>query len=177
MNIFSDRTGHAILVPDVGFPFSILIEDWGGPNALNSVITSFGLAAQGNFQFMHTLRNFVYVYVFGERMSEINVGGLAMAARCELSNGPNASGVELLWEYYQRKKIATNGTPVSISIGTRMSFRGFLTGFNFSCTDPNFGLSQWAMRFHFHPPEGEAGLPGDGAPRFTNPTNPTVLTN
>lgn len=150
MNIFSDRVGSAVLVPDVGFPFSIRLQDYGGPLAVKAVITNFGMSAAGNFQFLHTLRNFVYIYVFGERISEINVGGLAFPQLCNIE-GP--SGVELLWDYYQKKKVAANGTPVTVAIGTRMSFQGFLTGFTFGASDPNYGLAQWGMRFHFHPPE------------------------
>lgn len=150
MNIFSDRTGRMVLVPDAGFPLAINLQDWPGAPAVKSVVTNFGVAATGNFQFLHTLRNFVYVYVFGERISEITVGGIAMAADC-LQEGP--SGVELLWDYYQKNKISAKGTPVGIAIGTKMSFQGFLTGVSLNANDPQSGLSQWGMKFAFHPPE------------------------
>lgn len=155
MNIFSNQPGVAVLVPDAGFPFGIELEGWKGAATFKAIITSFGLSAMGNFQFLHTLRNFVYVYVFGDRMSEITVQGLAMADSC--NNEPSSSlgrirgsGIELLWDYYQENKLSAKGTPVSIAIGTKMSFYGFLTGFNFNANDPLSGLSQWAMRFHFH---------------------------
>jgi hypothetical protein len=150
MNVFSDRTGRAVLVQDVGFPFTITLDGWPGAAALKAIVTNFGVSASGNYQFLHTLRNFVYVYVFGERMSEISVGGLAMASDCR-QGAP--SGMENLWDYYQRKKISTNGTPVSIAIGTRMSFQGYLIGFNATANDPGSGLSQWGMKLAFHPPE------------------------
>ena len=44
---------------------------------------------------------------------------------------------------------------MSVSIGTGMSFQGFLTGFNATASDPQSGLSQWALKFAFHPPEDE----------------------
>lgn len=150
MNVFSNRPGRAIMVPDVGFPLTINLGDWPGGNNLKAVITSFSLGSMGNFQFLHTLRNFVYVYVFGERISEINIGGVAFAGDCE--HGA-LSGIENLWDYYQKNKIAAKGTPVAIAVGTQMSFQGFLTGFSVNVANPDLGLTQWGMRFHFHPPE------------------------
>lgn len=151
MNIFSDRTGRAVLVPDVGFPLAVALADWPGAAAMKAVVTSFGMSAAGNFQLMHTLRNFVYVYVFGERVSELTVGGLALAADCDRQEA--GSGVERLWEYYQKKKVSAAGLPVSVAVGSRMAFQGFLTGFQFQAADPAYGLAQWGLKFLFHPPE------------------------
>ncbi len=152
MNIFSDRTGRAVLVPDVGFPFALKLKNYPGAAIMRSVITNFGLAAAVNIQFMHTLQNLVHVYVFGERMSEITVGGLALPSVCTEEDG-GVSGVEQLWDFYQESRASTLSASITVSIGTRISLAGFLTGFGFNCADPVYGLSQWSMKFNFHPPE------------------------
>ncbi len=90
------------------------------------------------------------MYVFGDRISQINIGGIAFAGDCE-AGAP--SGLELLWDYYQTNKISAKGTPVTVAVGTKMSFQGFLTSFTANVADPQFGLTQWGMGLHFHPPE------------------------
>jgi hypothetical protein len=150
MNMFSDRTGRVVLVPDAGAPVALSVQGWPGAQALKAAITSINLGAAGNVQFVHTLRDFVYVYVFGERMSEITVGGLAFPNDCQART---PGGIENLWRFYQRNRVASRGAPLGLAVGATMMFEGFLTGFTVALNDPQFGLAQWALRFAFHPPE------------------------
>lgn len=148
MNLFSDGPGRVTLIPDAGFPLAVRPQNWPGAQAAKAVITQFSMSAAANVQFLHTLRNFIYVYVFGERLSEMTMGGVAFSNDCT----PGAEvGIESLWDYYRQNRVSSAGTPVSIAIGSRLSFDGFLTGFQATAQDPQSGLVQWGMKFVFFP--------------------------
>lgn len=149
MNFFSNRTGRMVLVPDVGFPLTVGLEGWPGGVPMKSVITSASIASQGSFQFMQSLRNLIYVYVFGEKIGEIEIGGISFAGEC--SDRPSPTGLENVWRYYLQHRISNRGSPISVAIGVELSFRGWLTAFRVGVTDPNSGLSQFSMRFNFFP--------------------------
>ena len=114
---------------------------------MKSIITQFGLSGRGNYQFMHTLRNFIYVYVFGEKMGEISVGGISFPGTCEDGD----TGFELVWKYYLQHRISTRGAPISVAIGVGLSFQGWLTDFKIETVDPAVGLSQFLMRLAMFP--------------------------
>ena len=40
------------------------------------------VAQQANFQFLHTLGSDVYVYVFGDRIGQLSLSGVAFASGC-----------------------------------------------------------------------------------------------
>ncbi len=151
MNLFSGNAGRVVLIPDAGFPLAVKLAGWKGAPVMKSMLTGMGMAAQGNFQFLHTLRNFIYVYVFGDRIGDITVNGLGFATGCD---GDTVSGLEHTWDYYQKNRVAALGSPVALAVGTRMSFNGFLTGFTANFSDTQSGLTQFGLRFHYIPPEG-----------------------
>jgi hypothetical protein len=150
MNFFSERTGQVVLVPDVGFPLTVGLEAWPGGVPMKSVITSASISSQGNYQFMHTLRNLIYVYVFGEKIGEINIGGISFPGIC--GDPPGAkTGLEWVYKYYTKFRISQRGAPVALAIGVSLNFQAWLTGFRVETTDPQTGLAQFAMRFNFFP--------------------------
>lgn len=170
MNIFSDRSGHVVLLPDAGLPFSMSLQYWTGASAMQSIMTSVSIASQGNFQFMHTLRNLIYVYVFGEKIGEIELGGLSFAGQC---NQAGDTGIERLWKYYNRYRIAQRGAPITLAIGATLSFQGWLTGVKIGLADTQSGVAQFALRFNFFP--GRLITNANNTLDFLNPLPPLPL--
>jgi hypothetical protein len=150
MDIFSERTGRVVLIPDVAFPLTVRMDGWAGGAMMKAVITQLGLQSQGNYQFLHTLKNFIYVYVFGERIADLMVGGLSFPERCPGGGGP--TGFELVYQYYLEKRISTLGAPITVAIGTSLSFSAWLVAHSGNLIDPQNGMCQFQLAFKFFPP-------------------------
>lgn len=148
MNLFSDRTGSMVLVEDFGLPIAMRLGRWGNAQTMKSIVTSFGSGLAANVQFNHTLYDTIYAYVFGDRLSDFRIGGMSFASLC---NAGGVSGLEMVWKYYQANKISTAGVPVTVAIGTTISYEAYLLDFSFQSNDPVFSMAQWEMRMAFHP--------------------------
>lgn len=132
--LFSQNTGRVSAIPDAVAAGSISlgnVQGSGGQIAYSqqkTIITRIGLSAAGNFQFLHTVGNDVYVYVFGDRMGQIVLHGLSFAQAC-----PNEKfqatqhGFELLYQWYRANRIAARKAPVTATIGLSTAFEGFVT--------------------------------------------------
>lgn len=152
--VFGSNTGRVSAVADavaqgsislgnvqggVGGTFGI------GTNPFNSIITRIGVSAAGNYQFLHTIGNDVYVYVFGDRMGDITLHGLSFATGCipgqrgqfpgvqattaTIPTGqPPQHGFELLFDWYTANRIAATPVPATVRIGSKTTFKGFITG-------------------------------------------------
>ncbi len=108
-----------------------------------SIITQVGLVQNGNFQFLHTINNQIFVYVFGDKMSELRISGLSFAQECD--SGSN--GADDIFEQYAQNRIAQKAQPLTLTVG-RTPFTGFLTGSSFNVADPELLLGQWSYQFH-----------------------------
>jgi len=149
MNVFSIQPGRTFAVPaPEAVPMVLSFDDWNGYHARRAIVQSVGVASQGNYQFLHTLRNFVYVYVFGERMGEITLSGLAFAGHCPFDT---TDGTAQVMSYYAQKGISYTGAPVGIQIGAA-GFRGFLTAAKFDIINPKGRIGQFTFRFNTLPP-------------------------
>lgn len=117
-----------------------------GKGFQKAIITQAAIDQNDNFQFLHTLYDTIYVYIFGTRIGELVVSGMAFAETCWAgSDGPG----EVL-ETYQNERIASKGQPVVVVFGGS-SFRAFLTGSNVQITDAERNLGQWSYRLSVPP--------------------------
>lgn len=168
--LFITHPGQVVAIPgDVGsLPLTIFLDDWPGYPAIRAIITHVGSQSSGNYQFLHTLKEYIYVYVFGERIGDLSIGGLLFAEACELqnnsgvadatnpANGANAaSGFEQLSDYYKSHRIAKRGAPLTIMIGvTGMAkYQGFLVSQRLELVDPQQQLGQFSLFFKNLTPE------------------------
>lgn len=118
-------------------------------NTLKVPVTGFALELQGNYQFLHTVNDFIYVYVFGDRIGELVITGMGF-----YGNGcPDGGSICDLLEYYQSHRIAKWKPPILIQIGNcPEKFKGFLTGMRMEATRPETSVAQWVLRFNVLPP-------------------------
>lgn len=128
-------------------PFRIIMAgiDVTAPNT-RAIITQAGIVENGNYQFLHTLNETIYAYVFGDRIGELRVGGIAFAHPC----GGEESGMKQVIDNYRANRIAELGGPVQVSFG-ETDYRGFLVGMNIDIADAERNLGQWAFRFNTFP--------------------------
>ena len=150
--IFGGNTGNVVAIRDNVSEGSISLGNvsggtQGGQEAFglgaapfNSIITRIGVSAAGNYQFLHTIGNDVYVYVFGDRMGDITLHGLSFAQPCPtpsvgrpttaaLPPAPGGvHGFERLFDWYSANRIAATPLPARVRIGAKTTFKGFITG-------------------------------------------------
>lgn len=160
--LFVTHPGQVVAVPgEVGnLPLTLFLTDWPGYPAIRAIMTHIGVQSSGNYQFLHTLKEFIYVYVFGERIGDIQIGGLLFSEACELSgsspgSGNSASGIEQLAQYYEEHRIAKRGAPLTFIIGTSglAKYQGFLVGQRAELVDAQSQLGQFSMYLKTLTPE------------------------
>ena len=134
---FQGVPGRTAALPDVAAQGSVTLVtldpnfDWANQR---SIITGVGVSHQGNYQFLHTLGNDVYIYAFGDRIGSVTVSGLSMAADC--ASRDNMHGAELALQWYTQNRLASRQAPVRVTIGLQTVLEGFLVGTSGDVVDP-----------------------------------------
>lgn len=116
--------------------------NFANPNT-NAIITSGGIVESGNFQFLHTVSDTIYAYVFGDRIGELRVGGVCFATTC----GTNENGIQQVVQHYRANRIGRSGQTVQVSFGA-ISLRAFLTRMSLDITDSELNIGQWSFSFN-----------------------------
>jgi len=143
-NIFTTEPGLTIAINDPRIlPLTIVLEGWGGYPVRNAIITGFSASSEGNLQFLNTLRNFTYVYVFGEKMGDIIISGQTLLGRCGSSL---FSGTSRTINYYAFNAASWIGRPLYIAIGASF-FYGFLTGVEVGMRNPEARIGNFTLKY------------------------------
>lgn len=143
--VFPSQVGVPSVVQDpraTPATFSMDLENWPG-GGTNCIITGISGSTQGNYQFLLTLRNYTYVYIFGERMGEFTVQGLSLAGLC---TNPFMDGMTSAITYYNNNCISTTGQPVTLVMGGYGTY-AFLIGATFQYNDPENRIGQFVYKF------------------------------
>lgn len=148
MIVFEGPLGRVTAVDDPGVQARVRL--LGLPDApvsyeaQRSIITQVTLAQKANVQFMHSMGAHVYVYVFGDRIGQVGLAGLAFADACLPDGSPAAArhGAELMLRWYRENRVSTRRAPVQVMIGDT-AVDGFLTDFTTAVADPGNLLVQW----------------------------------
>jgi hypothetical protein len=166
MDIFSSQPGSVVAVPSSGVPMATFLQGWGGYLPFKSVITGFEVETQAGVQFMHSLRDFVYIYVFGERIAPVTFSGVSFAHVCErldertafqgLPAGrsgfvPNFHGLEYVLNYYNTNRVSTTGAPVTLVLGLNTVLFGFLLGARVGLQDSERRVANFSLQFRAVP--------------------------
>ncbi len=150
--LFEGNAGRVIRLDDPAVTCRAALLDVGGKNDPDaqitydeqaSIITRMTVSERVNAQFLHTFGRHVYIYVFGDRIGEITLSGLAFACPCDASGGPDP-GAQRMLEWYRLNKASRRQQPVSVSIGSS-AIAGFVMGFTEDVADPASMLIQWGV--------------------------------
>lgn len=163
--IFSSGPGRAVRIPDniatgmllyvgsvstlSGVPPLVSRQD-GSFSTYKSLVTEVAIAQRGNYQFLHSLQDMIYVYIFGERIGELQIAGLSFVSTCNDATGATVStGIERILSYYNAARISATGYPVQILLGATVHgrFRGFLTDLNVNVDRPDVRIARFNLRF------------------------------
>lgn len=131
--------------------FRLSVQGWG--QRQRAILTQAGVVQNGNFQFLHTLNDQIFVYVFGDRISELHVSGMSFGTYVGAGEGcaPSQSGTQDVFPFYRQRRVARRAQPLLVRIGRGGVFRAFLTGMSFEITDPELQIGQFSYRFHSFP--------------------------
>lgn len=156
--VFAGNSGRVFAVDDniAQGCVSIASIELGGSNPfanrLESIITRVGVNAAGNFQFLHTIGNDVYVYVFGDRMGDITIHGLSFAGgTCGERGTQGNHGFESLFDWYTQNRIAVQKIPAVVTIGRKTTFKGFVIGMTGDAADAKTRTIQFQLTISLLP--------------------------
>ena len=121
---------------------------------INGIMTGASIEMSGNYQFLHTVNNFIYFYAFGDRIGVITLTGIGFVKPC-----PDTTKGALLelYEYYIANRASkSDGKAQSLTIataGNTKTFIGFLTGMrmDIKSTDSIGTVGYWTFRFEVIP--------------------------
>jgi len=125
-----------------------------------AIITSIGIQEGANFQFMQTLGSDIYIYVFGDKIGQVVLSGLAFATGCP-ANGSAEHGVGKIRRWYTERKLSSNTEPITFFIGNNKTpLVGFVTGWSASVADAATNLISWKVTLAVIPERAEPAAGG-----------------
>ena len=158
MIVFEGEPGRVVAFRDPAIPGNIKplvrVEPELGFTQQRSIITRLTMSQQTSHQFMHTLGGDIYIYVFGDRIGQITISGLAFGSDCsdgEAANPDDEYGIERTLQWYGQNKLAARNSPVVVQLG-RTPIRGFVTDMTADIVDPKTWISQYNLTLKVIPP-------------------------
>ena len=143
--IFSKAAGQVQSLPDQTLPanVSLRLEGWGGFTGFKSIITRVTVAAKGNYQFLHTLGGQVFIYVFGDRIGQLSVTGVAFDSTC--GDPAGTLGIEHVLNYFSANRMANRKTPIKLTIGATTTLQAYLLDTMADVADTKARLWQFTL--------------------------------
>lgn len=119
-------------------------------------VTGFALEMGGNYQFLHTVSDFIYFYSFGDRVSELTITGMAFITRaCNsgIAGGffADRNSICDLYDFYSANRAAAKPRAIQLTFNTCTAFWAFLTGMRLEISRPDIPVAQWVLRLHVIP--------------------------
>ena len=164
-SIFTSSAGTVMAIDGTpnggspGTPITILIDSdtpagvgSSSVGQLGGIITSFVATGETNTQFMHTLRDVIYLTVFGDKIGSLSIGGY-LFLNTPLTCGPDGtegSPLTLFYSFFYNKYVGARKEPLLIAVGPEI-LKGFLLSFQIQVADPQFMLGQFTMQMALLP--------------------------
>ncbi len=145
--VFPGRPGRVVVLQDDAaaavLPPLVTVDPSLSFASRRALVTRVTVDEQTSHQFAHTLGGLVYLYVFGDRIGQMTISGLAVAT-CGFSGGGEHGLVQSM-RWYRENKLSRRQTPVRVLIET-FPITGFVTGFNADVVDHRLNLAQFTMQ-------------------------------
>ncbi|NDD53048.1 hypothetical protein EBZ39_04075 [bacterium] len=133
----------------------------GGKNfSTEFIVMGVTLEMAGNYQFLHTVNDFVYFYAFGDRVGSLTVTGIGFLKMCSdivpFKAKEGAKIFEVYKYYNENRSAAKKGEALDIVLtapsGDPIRLHGFLTGIKIDNAQSDTGpIGHWTMRFEVLP--------------------------
>lgn len=144
------------------------------------VLTGVQLELSGNYQFLHTVNDFIYFYAFGDRVGMLTLTGVSFLNTCDAVEKDGAKLFRIYDWYNENKTAARGGRSLNVVLttpnGDVVRLYGFLTGVKVDLQQGNTGpIGYWTLRMEVVPmkttPTNNSG--GGFIPNGFTPANPT----
>lgn len=152
MHVFGSSPGQVAVFrspESVGMTVSIdgLTDKNGAYETMRCAINAIGLGESVNAQLSPALSGLLYVYVFGDKPAAVEVSGYHFSNPC----GGGLSGMERIHQYWRSARASSRRTAVGITLGTKITVKGFLMDMNMVSHDPQTGFGQFKMTLVYMP--------------------------
>lgn len=147
--IFGDDRGMAAAHITPGLPAVLRVEGWNADRTFKAALCAYRFGGQGAHQYLHTLRDVIYVYTFGERVGQVELSGFAFQGLC--GQDKTTTGIDDIKDFYDNNRLSSRGTPILISLGITTALQAFLVGFGVGIADPQSGLAQFTLSLTYPP--------------------------
>lgn len=116
--------------------------------------SGFILEMQGNYQFLHSLDQFIYYYNFGDRVGELTVSGFGFIGGTCGPGGGGGGNVCGILDFYMSNRQSKVKRAIPVGTDKCGTFWSFLTGMRLEIASGAGGvpIGQWSLRFHVIPP-------------------------
>ena len=117
-------------------------------NNFDAIVTGMSLNLAANYQFMHSLDDFIYVYAFGERIGDLSFNGIGFVNAC--GDGADRMNIMRLYEYYNTNVSTGVVRPIDITITSSTksaNLRGVLTAVRVDVVEENGIMGHWSLNF------------------------------
>ena len=153
-SIFTASAGTvmAITAPAKNGMFSIEIDGgvWGPDvGGIAGIVTGMSLNADINVQFTQTLRDVIYLTVFGNKMGSMTISGMLFLNNpiiCKDGSPSGGAPLTPFFKKFQDYNAINRKEPIAIVLAGN-TIKGFLLGFQMQITDPQFQIGQFTMQF------------------------------
>lgn len=155
---FQNR-GRAVAVCDWNPTVKITFSDWEWFEGLSAIVTRVGSQEHGNYQFLHTLGDHIYLYVFGDRIGQLGISGLTFNDNC--TNPLGEDGLSKVIGWYREQRLAVRQDPLIFTFQPGEVLKGYLVDMRGDTLDPCPRLSQFYLTLALIPERlAPSDLPG-----------------
>lgn len=137
------------------------VDGWAGFQEFKAIFTRLQLAEQTNHQFLHTLGNRIYMYVFGDRIGQLGLTGLAFYDAC--GSGDNRIGLSHVRNYFRQMRLSQRQNPLRVTIDPTTVFECYLHSIQADTVNTADRMFQFNLTLALLPDESEAE-PGEVLP-------------
>jgi hypothetical protein len=120
---FQNR-GRAVAVCKWNPTVKIKFDNWGEFEGLSALITKVSTEEHGNYQFLHTLGNHIYLYVFGDRIGQLGISGVTFNDNCQ--DPLQEDGISKVINWYRENRVAVRRTPLTFRFQPGEVLKGYL---------------------------------------------------
>jgi hypothetical protein len=150
MKLLESSQGTVSIINPAGnapVPFAISVDNAALNNeTIKGIVTGVTFGQETNVQFMHTLRDTIYINVFGNRIGQMTLSGIIFLGDvCIAGGGKQDGGLDKFYNYFTQKNAVGNPNPVVVQIGKSITLKTFILGFNFGIADAQTSLGQFTM--------------------------------
>jgi hypothetical protein len=138
-NLYID-TGDLPLSPDASIRL--------GKAITNLIVTNLQVEENVNAQFMYSLTDTVHSFIFGDKLGQLTIGGVAVGSMCHKGTASvsTKSGLENIQLIYRGFKYSTYRTALRISVAN-VPYTCYLMGCLIDYSDTQNHFTRFSLRF------------------------------